>query len=76
MQYNANSMPPGQEYAREFFNFLMHIYQQGKQIKNKQQQSTCDARPTQCQCNATGMQENFSKNIFDAHLLAGKTILK
>jgi len=44
-QHNANAMPPRQkDYVREYF----YTHQQ-KQIKNKQQQSTYNAGPTQLQ---------------------------
>jgi len=53
---------------RMFFN-IFDAHQQGKQIKNKQQQSTFNAVPMQ-QCNATPPFFEF----YDVHLLVGKQI--
>jgi len=64
-QHNANAMPPGQIHMQENFLNIFDVHRQGKQIKNKQQQSTSDVAPTQQRnANATPPFFNFMMHTY------------
>ena len=64
-QHNANAMPPVQIHMQENFLNIFDAHRQGKQIKNKQQQSTFDAAPTQQRnANATPPFFNFMMRTY------------